>query len=97
MQETQESRVRSLGWEDPLEEDMATHSRILAWRIPMERGDWWARVHGVAKSRTGLKRQRMGPSLGGRRGVGCWREKKESDEAYEAYVDGADLPQKKLP
>ena len=33
MQETQESRVRSLGWEDPLEEDMATHSRILAWRI----------------------------------------------------------------
>ena len=26
--------VQSLGWEDPLEEDMATHSRILAWRIP---------------------------------------------------------------
>ena len=31
---TQETRVRSLGWEDPLEEGMATHSRILAWRIP---------------------------------------------------------------
>ena len=30
----QETRVRSLGWEDPLEEGMATHSRILAWRIP---------------------------------------------------------------
>ena len=31
---TQESWVRSLGWEDPLEEEMATHSSILAWRIP---------------------------------------------------------------
>ena len=30
----QESRVRSLGWEDPLEKEMATHSSILAWRIP---------------------------------------------------------------
>ena len=36
----------------PLEEGMATHSRILAWRIPMDRGRW-ATVHGVAKSRTG--------------------------------------------
>ena len=30
--------VRFLGWEDPLEEGMATHSSILAWRIPMDRG-----------------------------------------------------------
>ena len=34
----QETQVRFLGWEDPLEEGMATHSSILAWRIPMERG-----------------------------------------------------------
>ena len=34
MQETQETRLLSLGGEDPLEEGMATHSRILAWRIP---------------------------------------------------------------
>ena len=34
MQKTQETRVRSLGWEDPLEEGTATHSSILAWRIP---------------------------------------------------------------
>ena len=34
MQETQEMWVRSLGWEDPLEKGMATHSSILAWRIP---------------------------------------------------------------
>ena len=33
--------VQSLGWEDPLEEGMATHCRILAWRIPMDRGAWW--------------------------------------------------------
>ena len=34
----QESWVRSLGWDDPLEEGMATLSNILAWRIPMDRG-----------------------------------------------------------
>ena len=34
MQEMQETRVRSLGWEEPLEEGMATHSSILAWRTP---------------------------------------------------------------
>ena len=34
MQELQETWVRSMGWEDPLEEEMATHSSILAWRIP---------------------------------------------------------------
>ena len=49
-----ETWVRSLGWEDPLEEGMATHSSILAWRIPMDGRAWWARVHGVAKSRTRL-------------------------------------------
>ena len=48
----QETWVRSLGWEDVLEEDMATHSSILAWRIPTDRGAWWATVHGVTKSRT---------------------------------------------
>ena len=32
----------------------AVHSSILAWRIPMDRGAWWATVHGVAKSRTQL-------------------------------------------
>ena len=50
MQVTQETRVQPLGWEDPLEKETATHSSILAWRIPMDRGAWWATVHGVAKS-----------------------------------------------
>ena len=44
--------VRSLGWEDPLEEGMETHSSILAWRIPIDRGAWWAPAHGVTKSQT---------------------------------------------
>ena len=35
-----ETRVQSLGWEDPLEKVMATHSSILACRIPMDRGGW---------------------------------------------------------
>ena len=48
------TRVRSLGQEDPLKKGMATHSSILAWRIPMDRGAWWATVHGVSKSQTRL-------------------------------------------
>ena len=50
----QETWVQSLGWEDPLEEGMAIHSSILALRIPMDRGAWWATIHGVAKGSTGL-------------------------------------------
>ena len=45
-----ENLVRSLGWVDPLEEGKATHSSILAWRIPMNKGAWWATVYGVTKS-----------------------------------------------
>ena len=41
-----ETWVQSLGWGDSLE-DMATHSSILAWRIPMDRGVWSATVHGL--------------------------------------------------
>ena len=40
----QETWVRSLGWEDPIEKGKATHSSILAWKIP------WTVVHGVTKS-----------------------------------------------
>ena len=46
----QETWVQYLGWEDPLEEGMATYSSILAWRIPMDRGAWQATVHGVTES-----------------------------------------------
>ena len=44
-----ENWVQSLGWEDPLEEEMATHSSILAWRIPTDKGAWQATVHGVTR------------------------------------------------
>ena len=50
----QETWVLSLGWEDTLEESMATHSSILAWRIPMDREAWWVTVHEVSKSWTRL-------------------------------------------
>ena len=50
-----ETWVRSLDWEDPQEEGMATHPSILAWRIPMDRGAWRATVHGVRKSQTQLR------------------------------------------
>ncbi len=44
----------SLAQEDLQEEGMATHSSILAWRIPMDRGAWQAAVHGISKSQTRL-------------------------------------------
>ena len=46
----QETWVRTLDWNEPLEKGMVTHSSILSWRIPMYRGAWWATVHGVAKT-----------------------------------------------
>ena len=49
-----ETQVRTLGWEDALEEGMATYFNILAWRILMDRGAWWATVHGVTKNWTRL-------------------------------------------
>ena len=51
MQETQETPVSSLGWKDPLEEGMATHSSILSWRIP------WTEELGGLQS-TGFQRVR---------------------------------------
>ena len=50
----QETCVQSLGWTETLEEGEATHSSILAWRIPMDRGARQATVHGLAKSWTQL-------------------------------------------
>ena len=54
----QETWDRSLGWEDALEEGMATQSSILAWRVPMDRRAWQATVqatvHGVTKYQTRL-------------------------------------------
>ena len=49
-----ETWVLSLGWEDPLEEGMATYSSIVAWRIPTDRGAWRTTVLAVVKSRTRL-------------------------------------------
>ena len=48
----QETQVRSLGREDPLEKEMASHSSTLELENPMEGGAWQATVHGVAKSQT---------------------------------------------
>ena len=48
----QETWIRSLSWEDPLEEGMATYSSILAWRIAMDRGAWQATVHRLTRSWT---------------------------------------------
>ena len=49
MQETSETWVLSLGWEDPMKEEMATHSSILAWRLPIDIGAWWVMVQRITK------------------------------------------------
>ena len=49
-----ETWVQSLDWEDPQEEGMVTHSSILAWRIPFDRGAWRATVHEVKRSQIRL-------------------------------------------
>ena len=54
MQELKETWALSLGWEDPLEEEMATHSNILAWKIPWTEEPGGATVHGVTNSQTRL-------------------------------------------
>ena len=50
MQEVQETCVQSLGWEDPLEKQMAAHSSILAWKIPWTEESVQLTVHGDAES-----------------------------------------------
>ena len=54
MQGTQETWVQFVGQEDPLEVEMAAHSSIVTWRIPMDKRAQWAIVYGVAKSQTQL-------------------------------------------
>ena len=49
-----ETQVQSLGWEDPLEKEMATHSKYSCLENSMDVGAWWATVQGVAKSRRRL-------------------------------------------
>ena len=50
----EETQVQSLGWENPLEKEMAIHSSILELENLMDRAAWWIAVHGVAKSRARL-------------------------------------------
>ena len=52
--EVRETQVRSLGWEDPLEKEMATHSSILAWKIPWTEEPGGLQSLGLQKSRTRL-------------------------------------------
>ena len=55
--------VRSLAWEDPLEKGMATHSSILAWRIPWTEELGWATVHGVTYNQTRLSDSHYQPKI----------------------------------
>ena len=58
-----EAQVQSLGWEEPLEKEMATHSSTIAWKIPGQKS-LVATVHGVAKSQTRLSDFTLEPPRG---------------------------------
>ena len=60
----QKTWVQFLGQEDPLEKELATHSNILAWRIPMDRGAWQATVQGVARVGHDLATKPPSPMVG---------------------------------
>ena len=86
-----ETWVRSLGWEDPLGEGLATHSSILAWRIPMDRGAWGATVHGGVADTTerlsmhtdaALQTQRPFLSSGCALGSGSLRPTRKDVKSY---------------
>ena len=75
----QETQVWALGQEEPLEKEMATHSRILAWENPKNRGAWQATVHGVG-----------GYSLGGRKRVRHgWRTRQQQVRIRVGTADSA--------
>ena len=79
-----ETQVQSLGQEDPLEKEMATHSSILAWRIPRDRGAWWATVHRVTKSWTQLHFTFLSKVLQGKTQYlpsRCWNQMLRAGEA----------------
>ena len=81
--------VQSLDWEDPLEEDMAIHSSILVWRIPMDREAWRATVHGLAKNQTQLKQlsssssklTQISQQFSLWKASVCWKVKRASERA----------------
>ena len=58
----QKTWVQSVGWEDLLE-GMETHASILAWRIAMDRGAWWATVHGVKEQLSTAQHIVFNPNL----------------------------------
>ena len=58
-----ETWVRSLGWEDPLEKEMATHSSILAWKIPWTEEPGGLHSNGVAESDTTERRDFTGTGM----------------------------------
>ena len=89
MQEMPERWVQSLGREDPLEEEKVTHSSVLAWGNPMDRGAQWATVHGVAKELDTTERLST-HSVGIRQKV--WRRTDEGSEAAVWMGLGGEVP-----
>ena len=103
MQETKGTQIQSLGAEDPLKEDMATHSSILAKKIPWT-GIWWAtvhRVHAVAKNHTQLSNRTYTHTTLGFHSFGKKGEQNASQRAREksdfrSHIYNTHTPQKPI-
>ena len=86
MQETQEERIQPQGWEDPLEEEMATHSSILAWEIP-----WTEEPSGLLGRANSLEKTLMLGKIEGRR---RWGRQRMS--WLDGIIDSMDMSLSKL-
>ena len=75
-QEIQEIQFQALGWEDPLEKEMATHSNILAWKIPWTENS--GGVQAVGSQRIGQDREHTTTGLEVAKEMACLRNNKES-------------------
>ena len=84
----QETGIQSMGWEDPLEEGMATHSSILSRKISMDKEAWQATVHGVKKSRTWLSDQAQHTTNSMDMNLSKLQEMVEDRRAWRAAVHG---------
>ena len=67
-----ETGVQSLGWEEPLEEGMATHSSVLAWRIPMDRGALRASLSETVSDKESDTAERLSTNVSSAKGKRCF-------------------------
>ena len=95
----QETQVQSLGQEDPLEKGMAIHSSIIDWRILMDRGSWWAKVHGGSEKSDAkqVKKQQSEPNMEQQTGSKLGKDYVKAVYCHPAYLTYMQSTSYKMP